>query len=150
MAKRTTTKTAHCRRCRALLTNPRSVAEGITRPCLRKERAEAAALAEARASVVEVAVNAIDTTAFKNPQAVKDKAVQLILDGAIVPTRFDGVYLATGSDGVSTYLTDTVERSCTCKAGQRLGRCNHLIAGDALDLLDNGAFASTTAILLAA
>ncbi|MCP9947351.1 hypothetical protein LUX33_01930 [Actinomadura madurae] len=45
------------------------------------------------------------------------------------------MYLANGSDGVSTYLTDTIEQSCTCKAGQRLGRCNHLVAAAALDHL---------------
>lgn len=134
----TTTKTANCRRCRALLTNPRHVAERITPHCLRKEREEAAARAEAHAAEVEAAVNAVDTTAFKDPQAVKDKAVQLILDGAIVPTRIPGMYLVNGSDGVSTYLTDMVENSCSCPASTHLGRCNHKIAAAALDLLNGG------------
>lgn len=141
MAKQTTTKTANCRRCRALLTNPRHVADRITPHCLRKEREEAAARAETRAAAVEAAVNAVDTTAFADAQKVKDKAVQLILDGAIVPTRFAGVYLANSSDGLSTYLTDTVEDTCTCPAGARIGRCNHKVAAAALEILANPVFA---------
>ncbi|TDD31652.1 hypothetical protein E1287_25670 [Actinomadura sp. KC06] len=137
MTKATTSKTANCRRCHALLTNPRHVAERITPHCRRKEREEAAQRAARHEAAVTAAVDAVDTTAFKDPQAAKDKAVQLILDEAIVPTRFPGVYLANSSDGVSTYLTDTVENSCTCPAGTRLGRCNHKVAGAALDLLED-------------
>ncbi|HEY9408894.1 MAG TPA: DUF6011 domain-containing protein [Jiangellaceae bacterium] len=134
-------KTATCRRtgCHATLRHPRSVARGIGPTCERKERAELAAAQARHEAAVTAAVEAVDTTAFMDAQAVKDKAVQLILDGAIVPTRVSGQYLVNGSDGVSTYLTDTVENSCTCKAGARLGRCNHLVAAAALDLLNTPA-----------
>lgn len=135
MTKATTTTTANCRRCRALLTNPRHVADRITPHCLRKEREESAAAQARYEAAVTAAVEQVDTTAFKDPQAVKDKAVQLILDAAIVPTRVPGQYLANGSDGVSTYLTDTVETSCTCKGFGHHKRCNHLVAAAALDLL---------------
>lgn len=138
MAKATTTKTATCRRrgCHATLTSPRSVARGIGPVCERKERAEKAAARARYEAAVTAAVDAVDTTAFADPQTVKDKAAQLILDGAIVPTRFPGVYIANSSDGVSTYLTDTVEDTCSCPAGTRIGRCNHKVAAAALDHLD--------------
>jgi hypothetical protein len=136
-AKATGAKTATCRRCYATLR--KSAARGIGPVCERKERAEKAAAQARHEAAVTAAVDAVDTSAFKDPQTVKDKAVQLILDGAIVSTRVPGVYLASGSDGVSTYMVDTVEGSCTCKAGQRLGRCNHLVAAAALDLLDANA-----------
>ncbi|WP_242892538.1 DUF6011 domain-containing protein [Actinomadura litoris] len=152
MTKTAKPQTATCRRrgCHATLTAPRSVQRGIGPTCERKEREEAAAAQARYEAAVTAAVDAVDTTAFADAKKVTDKAKQLILDGAIVPTRVPGMYLANGSDGVSTYLTDTIERSCTCKAGQRLGRCNHLVAAAAIDLLDNGALTNTTAALLAA
>ncbi|MDL4815463.1 hypothetical protein [Actinomadura opuntiae] len=128
MAKRTTTTTAHCRRCRALLTNPARVAAGIGTRCERIERRE-----DAERQALATATAAADVSAFKDGARVLDKAEQLILDGAIIPLRHEGAYLANGSDGVSTYYVDTVEQSCTCKAGQRLSRCNHLIAANILD-----------------
>lgn len=140
-ATRTTTKTANCRRCHALLTNPRSVRDGITTHCRNQEARETAERNARREAAVTAAVNAVDTTAFKDAQKVIDKAIQLILDGAIIPTRFAGVYIANASDGVSTYLTDTVEDSCTCPAGSRIGRCNHKVAAAALEILANPTFA---------
>lgn len=136
MAKRTkTAKTANCRRCHALLTNRRSVERGITDHCLREEAREAAERAARREAVIAAAVAEVDTSAFKDPQAARDKAEQLILDEAIVATRFPGVYLTTGSDGVSTYLTDSVDNTCTCKGYGHHGRCHHLVAASALELL---------------
>lgn len=128
MAKRINTQTAHCRRCRSLLTSARSVAQGIGPTCQRNERREAL-----EQQAMATATACVDLAAFKDATRVLDKAEQLIEDGAILPTRHAGQYLASGSDGVSTYLVDTVERSCTCKAGQRLGRCNHLVAAEILD-----------------
>ncbi|WP_018655929.1 DUF6011 domain-containing protein [Actinomadura flavalba] len=120
------TKTATCRRCRATLRSARTVAAGIGDRCARNERREAAAR-------LTTATAAVDLSAFKDARTVLGKAEQLIEDAAILPTRHHGQYLATGSDGLATYLVDTVERSCTCKAGARLGRCNHLVAADILD-----------------
>lgn len=124
----TTTKTANCSRCHALLTDPRRVAKRIGRRCEQLDRREAA-----EREALDTATRSVDLAAFKDAARVLDKAEQLIEDGAIVRTRFEGQYLANGSDGVSTYLVDTAERSCTCKAGQHLGRCNHLVAADILD-----------------
>lgn len=132
MAKATTTKTATCRRagCHATLRAPRSVAAGIGPTCARREREDAAAHQARHDAALATAVASVDTTPFKDPKRALDKAEQLLIDGGLVPTRFPGVYLATGSDGVSTYLTDRTERSCTCPAGARIGRCNHLLAAD--------------------
>lgn len=135
MTKTAKPQTATCKRCKATLRSARSVARGRGAHCARMARQEAAAAQARYEAAVTAAVEAVDTTAFADPQKVINKAIQLILDGAIVPTRFPGVYLANGSDGVSTYLVDAIETSCTCKAGARLGRCNHLIAAAALDLL---------------
>lgn len=128
MAKRTATKTANCRKCRALLTNTRSITRGYGDRCWREKRRE-----DAERQALATATAAVDVSAFKDGARVLDKAEQLILDGAIVPLRHEGAYLANGSDGVSTYYVDTIENSCTCKAGQRLGRCNHLVAAHILD-----------------
>ncbi|MFB4300656.1 hypothetical protein [Actinomadura sp. NTSP31] len=128
MAKQTATKTANCRKCRALLTNARSVAREHGDRCWREKQRE-----DAERQALATATAAVDLSAFKDAASVLDKAEQLIIDGAIIPLRNEGAYLANGSDGVSTYYVDTVEQSCTCKAGQRLGRCNHLVAANILD-----------------
>lgn len=120
--------TGNCRRCHALLTNPLRVARGYGDRCWTLKRRE-----DAEREALATATTAVDLSAFKDATSVLGKAEQLIDDGAIVRTRHEGQYLANGSDGVSTYLVDTVERSCTCKAGQRLGRCNHLVAAHILD-----------------
>lgn len=73
-------------------------------------------------------------TAFKDPEAAADKALQVIADKAIVPTRHKGQYLVTASHGDDTYLVDVVEGSCTCKAGSRLGRCSHLVAAHIVEI----------------
>lgn len=109
MAKATTTaKTANCRRCRSLLTDPRRVALGIGRTCERKERQEAAAKA----------------AGFK-PAAI-DKARQLIADKGIVPFR-GRVFQVIASNGIDRYLT--APQTCNCPAGLR-GKhaCYHRVA----------------------
>jgi hypothetical protein len=116
----TATHTATCRRCHATLKSARSVARGIGPVCERNERRERAA--------------AVLTRGFKGAESARTKALALIADRALVPTRHEGQYLAASSDGTQTYLVDTIERSCTCKGHQRVGRCCHLVAADVLEM----------------
>lgn len=109
----TTQTTTKCSRCGRTLTSPASIARGRGRTCQAKVRA---------------AREAADFTAFRDAKNAERKAAELIDDNAIVPTRIAGQYLATSSDGLNTYLVDTVEASCTCKGAQRTGRCYHLSA----------------------
>ena len=119
MTKTANTPKARCLGCRRKLTAPASIARGRGRTC------------QAR---VNTAAKIVDLSAFKDAKAVHAKAIELIEQGGIVPTRHHGQYLAVASDGLNTYLVETVgERSCTCKAGQRLGRCYHLVAADILN-----------------
>lgn len=90
-------KTTNCRRCHALLTDPRRVAKGIGRTCERRERQEAA-------------------VADLKPATVA-KALELIADGGIAPIRGRRVFRAVSSDGTATYLT--APQGCTCPAGLR-------------------------------
>lgn len=136
MAKRTP-QTANCRRCRALITNPRYVAEGVTPYCKRKEAEEAAQREADRERGIVFAVASVELVAtFKDPRKAFDKAVQLLLDEALIPTRHAGQYLAKSSSGEDTYLVDTFERSCTCPAFAHHQRCSHLVAAYAADLLN--------------
>lgn len=107
----TTTQTITCSRCGRTLTSPASIARGRGPRCHAKVRA---------------AAQAADFTTFTNAADAQRKASELIDDNAIIPTRIAGQYLATSSDGLNTYLVDTVEGSCTCKGAQRAGRCYHL------------------------
>jgi hypothetical protein len=120
MTKTAHTKTATCTRCHATLTSAKSVAARIGRTCARLNRQEAAA--------------SVFTRTFKNADAARAKALQLLTDNALVPTRHAGQYLATSSDGTAAYLVDTIERSCTCKGHQRVGRCYHLVAADVAEV----------------
>lgn len=120
MAKTTNPQTANCSRCHALLTDPRRVAKGIGRRCEQLDRQERAAFALTRD--------------FKGAESARVKALELIADRAIVPTRHDGQFLAVSSDGTNTYVVDTLERSCTCKGHQRVGRCFHMVAADVLEI----------------
>ncbi len=106
-----------CLRCGRVLTSARSIADGRGRTCKAKVRA---------------AAKVADVTAFKDGKAALSKAEQLIEDAAIVPTRHVGQFIATSSDGLTVYLVDTLERSCTCKGHTRCGHCYHLVAADAL------------------
>jgi len=98
-AKRTTTKTGNCRRCRALLTNPRSITRGYGDRCWREKRREDAAHA----------------AGFKTTTV--DKARQLIADKAIVPVRGRRVFQVVSSNGTDRYLT--AANTCNCPAGLR-------------------------------
>lgn len=120
MTKTQNLRTTNCTRCHALLTSPKSVARGRGDRCERLHRQE------------QAATNL--TRTFKGAEAARTNALQVIADRAIVPTRHGGQYLAVASDGTSTYLVDTIERSCTCKGHQRVGRCYHLVAADVLEL----------------
>lgn len=109
-----------CRRCHSILRSDKSIAKGIGRTCERNERRERAAT--------------VLTRTFKGAEAARTKALNLLADKALIPTRHAGQYLAASSDGTQTYLVDTVERSCTCRGHQRVGRCYHLVAADTLEL----------------
>lgn len=133
MAKTATPKTATCRGCYATLTADRSVRRGWGDVCWRKEQARRAE--DARIAAIETAAALVDFSAFKTADTVRDKAIQLLIDRSLTPTRVPGLYIATSSDGESTYVVDMIEHTCTCKAGLRLGRCNHLAAGRIAELV---------------
>ncbi len=117
MASTTEQQTTKCLRCSRTLTSAASITRGYGRTC--------GARIKAAAKVVNVAE-------FKDGAAPLAKATQLIEDAAIIPTRIPSQYLATSSDGLTVYLVDTLERSCTCKGHTRCGHCYHLVAADAL------------------
>jgi hypothetical protein len=98
-----------CLRCGRRLTAQASIARGTGRTC--KARIVAAA---------EVA----DLGEFHGWQV--DKAREAIEQGAIVPSSREGLYAAVSGDGVTVYLVDARERSCTCKAAANGRRCYHL------------------------
>lgn len=110
MAQHQDTETGTCLSCGRPLRTTASIARRRGPKCARKVRAVA---------------KVIDLTAFKDAKAARAKAIELIEDGAIVPTRHAGQYLATSGDGTTVYLVDLVEGSCTCKGHQRVGRCYH-------------------------
>jgi hypothetical protein len=113
----TSTTTTHCLRCGRALKAAKSIEDGMGRTCKAKVRA---------------AAQTVDLSAFKDAKAAAAKAEQLIEDGAIVPTQHAGQYVATSTDGTTVYLVDAIERSCTCKGHQRVGRCYHLVAAEIL------------------
>jgi hypothetical protein len=121
----TTAKTprAHCLTCRAALYTDRSVTRQRGDRCYRKYRAEQAAARLATAA------------GFKDAEAATTKALALIADKGLVPTRHTGQYLAVASKGDAAYLVDTVERTCTCRGHHRTGRCYHLLAADVAEHL---------------
>lgn len=110
-------QTTKCSECDRTLRTAKSVAAGIGPVC-----------AARKAAALNLAA------AFKDPQAAANKALQIIADKAIVPTRIKGQYLTVSSDGTQNYLTDVVDNTCTCKAGARLGRCSHLVAANVLQI----------------
>jgi hypothetical protein len=120
-------------RCGRILTSTKSVARKYGPRCWTR---------------VLAAAKVVDVSHFKDPAPVLAKAIELIEQGGIVRTRHDGQYLANSFDGLNTYLVETVgERSCTCKAGTRLGRCNHLVA---VNILNASAVRRTATHVLAA
>ena len=108
MAKRNTTKTANCRRCHALLTDPRRVALGIGRTCERNERREQAIKAEG----------------YKPHQVAS--ALELIEDGAIVPMTIPGRFVVVSTDGSEFY--ETTAHTCACPAFEAGRKCYHRAA----------------------
>lgn len=99
-----------CLRCGRILRAATSVAAGYGRGC--KARIRAAAIAAA-------------VRDFTAQQVTK--ALELIADNGLVPTRHAGVFRAVASDGTTTYLTHS--DTCNCPAGLRSrNRCYHSAA----------------------
>jgi hypothetical protein len=103
-------KTAHCLRCRGLLTDPASVARGTGRTCARIIRQQETALRIA--------------AAFTTGQCAS--ARELIEDSAIVHMRAD-LFQSVSSDGTSFYLT-AARGNCNCPAGLKSHLCYHLLS----------------------
>lgn len=115
----TTTATPHttrCSECGRPLRSAASIALGRGPVCDIKARRRAAAQTYARA--------------FKNAEAAANKALRHLADKALIPTGNLGQYHAVASAGDTTYLVDTIARTCTCKAHDHHGRCTHLLAAD--------------------
>lgn len=74
----------------------------------------------------------IDLTAFRDAKQARDKALELIESGGLIPASRPGLYLAVSSDGGNTYVTDAWEPSCTCKGWTYSGHCYHLAAATML------------------
>ena len=104
-----TAEVVRCHGCGRKLTAAASIAAGRGRTCRAKVR---------RAAEVT------DLSAF-HPWQV-DKAREAIELLAIVPSSRPGLYAAVSGDGVTVYLVDADERSCTCKAGANGHSCYHL------------------------
>ena len=102
---------AHCLRCGRKLTAKRSIGNGYGYTCRRR---------------VREAVATIELPDIKADQ--RDRAVELIEAGGIVPSSRPGVFFAVSSDGSTTYVADLGEETCTCKAGQNGRACYHLAA----------------------
>lgn len=98
-----------CHDCGRKLTAAASIAAGRGRTCRAKVR------------------RAAETTNLSDfhPWQI-DKAREAIEMLAIVPSSRSGLYAAVSGDGVTVYLTDAIERSCTCKAGANGRSCYHL------------------------
>lgn len=74
----------------------------------------------------------IDLTAFRDAKTARDKALELIEQGGLIPGSRPGLYLAVSSDGGNTYVIDAWEPSCTCKGWTYSGHCYHLAAATML------------------
>lgn len=75
----------------------------------------------------------LDLSAFRDGQATRNRALELISEGALIPGSRPGLWLAMSSDGTATYPVDTHEASCLCKGAVNVGRCYHIVAGLLLD-----------------
>jgi len=73
---------------------------------------------------IAVAAQVADLAGFHDWQV--DKARETIEVQAIVPLSRPGLYAAVSGDGVTVYLVDAREGSCTCKAAANGRRCYHL------------------------
>lgn len=121
-----TKTTGKCIRCGRKLTDPASIAAGMGRVC--------------RSHTIKAA-KVIDLSAFRNAQAAKDKATELVEQAGIIPAGRPGLYLAVASNGTDTYLVDSVEGSCTCKGFAHQGRCYHQVAAALMDARSTTRFA---------
>lgn len=110
------TSPTRCQSCGRKLTAASSVAAGRGPVCRAK---------------VRKAAQTIDLTEFHGWQV--DKARELIEQQAIIPSSRPGLYAAVSGDGVTVYLVDATEASCTCKAAANGRRCYHLAAALILD-----------------
>lgn len=111
----TTDPRPRCLKCRHVLRSAKSIARGYGPTCAKyiKENATVAA------------------TDFKAVQV--EKAVQLIADGGIVRSIRPRLFFAVSSKGDENYVVNTIDNSCTCKAGLNSRRCYHLAAVQILD-----------------
>ena len=75
---------------------------------------------------VKKAAEAADLSGFHGWQVAK--AAEAIEEQAVVPSSRPGLYASVSGDGVTVYLTDAIEGSCTCKAGANGRCCYHLAA----------------------
>jgi hypothetical protein len=71
--------------------------------------------------------------AFKDADAAKAKADELIESGALIGLRNAYTYLAVSSSGGSGYVVNTVEGSCTCNGNVYTGHCYHVLAAVTLE-----------------
>jgi hypothetical protein len=98
-----------CLRCGWTLSAASSVAAGYGRCCARLVR-----LAAVTAELVGFA------------QTAREKAVELIAAGGVVPTGFPGVFRTVSSSGHASYLTHSA--ACNCPAGLHGLLCYHVAA----------------------
>jgi hypothetical protein len=70
----------------------------------------------------------IDLTAFRDAKQARDKALELIETGGLIPGSRPGLWLAASSDGSNTYAIDTWEPSCSCAGFVYHEHCYHLAA----------------------
>lgn len=110
----TTDPRPRCRKCRHVLRSAKSVALGYGPTCMRRIKENAAVAA----------------TDFKPVQV--EKAMELITDGGLVPSIRPRLFFAVSSRGDESYLINTIDNSCDCKAGARGVRCYHLAAAQIL------------------
>jgi hypothetical protein len=83
---------------------------------------------------VKKAAEAADLSGFHGWQVAK--AAEAIEEQAVVPSSRPGLYASVSGDGVTVYLTDAIEGSCTCKAGAK--RAVLLPPGGGPDLAGGG------------
>ncbi len=100
---------SRCLRCGWKLTAASSVAAGYGRCCAR---------------LVKVAAMTAELAGFA--QTAREKAVELIAAGGVVPAGFPGVFRTVSSSGQARYLTHSA--ACNCPAGLNGRLCYHVAA----------------------
>lgn len=111
----TTDPRPRCLKCRRVLRSAKSVALGYGPTCTKRVKENARFAAED----------------FQPVQV--EKALELLADGGIVRSIRPRLFFAVSSTGDNNYVVNTIDNSCTCKAGQRDIRCYHLAAVQILD-----------------